>query len=130
MEKNKPYVPLGCEFVSKVLSLIRLEVILFTVLGLAARIGVAYSILKPMNHILESTRQIAEGDFKANLNVEDLGEFQSLGEEINRMVSSVNQYIVDSMTGIWIMMNPFGKILSLNTDVMSFLGGNLEEFIG
>ncbi len=130
LEKNKPFVPLEWEFVSKILGLIKLEVLLFTVLGIGAGIGVAYGILKPMNRIMESAKQIARGDFKAQLKVEDLGEFQPLGHEINRMVSSVNQYMVDSMTGAWIMMDPQGKILSLNTGAMSLLGGNLQEFIG
>ncbi len=130
LEKNKPFVPLEREFVSKILGLIKLEVLLFTVLGIGAGIGIAYGILKPLSRIMESAKQIAEGDFKAQLNVEDLGEFQPLGQEINRMVSSVNQYMVDSMTGAWIMMDPLGKILSLNTGAMSLLGGSLEEFIG
>jgi two-component system, NtrC family, nitrogen regulation sensor histidine kinase GlnL len=130
LEKNKPYVPLEWEFVSKILGLIKLEVLLFTVLGIGAGIGVAYAIIKPMNRIMESAKQIAQGDFKAQLNIDELGEFQPLGKEINRMVSSVNRYMVDSMTGAWIMMDPLGKILSLNTGAMSLLGGNLEEFIG
>ncbi len=130
LEKNKPYVPLEWEYVSKILGLIKLEVLLFTVLGIGAGIGVAYAIIKPMNRIMESAKQIAQGDFKAQLNIDELGEFQPLGKEINRMVSSVNRYMVDSMTGAWIMMDPLGKILSLNTGAMSLLGGNLEEFIG
>ena len=72
LEKNKPFVPLEREFVSKILGLIKLEVLLFTVLGIGAGVGIAYGILKPISRIMESAKQIAKGDFKAQLNVEDL----------------------------------------------------------
>ncbi|QPJ64865.1 MAG: HAMP domain-containing protein [Candidatus Nitrohelix vancouverensis] len=115
---------------------IKLEILVFTVLGCAAGVGIAVAILQPLKRIMLSARQIAEGDFNSMLDPERLNELSALGHDFNRMASSLNKYFMDSVSSGWILMGPSGRIISmdhgaeriLDVDAKRMIGRNAEEF--
>jgi PAS domain S-box-containing protein len=108
----------------------RLEIVGFTLLGAIAGIGIVYAILNPLRKILLGARQIAEGDFSGRLDVKGLDELGILGKDFNLMVTSLNEYFIDSLAGGWILFDPQGKIVSVNRGALNILQCDLEGLIG
>ncbi len=116
--------------INRLLKWTRLEVIGFTVLGGIAGVGIVFAILNPLRKILASARQIAEGDFSSRLDVKGLDELGILGKDFNLMVSSLNDYFVDSMAGGWILFNTNGKIISINRGALNILQCESDDLVG
>ncbi len=108
----------------------RLEVLFFTALGALAGTGIVFAILNPLRKILARARQVAEGDFSSRLNVKDLDELGILGKDFNLMVSSLNDYFVDSMAGGWVLINTEAKIISINRGALNILQCESEDLVG
>ncbi len=116
--------------VNALLSWTRLEILGFTCLGAVAGIGIVYAILNPLRKVLMGARQIAEGDFSGRLDVKELDELGILGKDFNLMVSSLNDYFIDSLAGGWILFNPHGKIVAVNRGALNILQCDSEDLIG
>lgn len=125
-----PFKPIKRAGVDELLVYVKIEVLSFTVLGIIAGIGIAYALLKPLRRIMEGARQVAGGDFTASLETERFGELEPVGKDFNLMVSSLNKYMIDSMSGGWIMMDKAGKIVSVNSGLMALMGCDADDFIG
>lgn len=116
--------------VEQLLKWTRLEVLLFTALGGMAGAGIVFAILNPIRKILTRARQVAEGDFSSRLDVKDLDELGILGKDFNLMVSSLNEYFVDSMAGGWILIDTHGKIISVNRGALNILQCDSDDLVG
>lgn len=128
--KNVSLEPLGQEKIREILGIIKLEILFFTVLGIFSGLGIAYAISKPLKQIMAGARQIAGGDFNAKLEVERFEELAPVGKDFNLMVSSINKYLIDGMSGGWFMLDSTGNIVSLNSGAMAIFGKEAESFIG
>ncbi|QPJ61158.1 MAG: PAS domain S-box protein [Candidatus Nitronauta litoralis] len=117
--------------VDEAMGWIRIEVLAFSVLGVAAGIGVAYAILKPLKRMIRETREAAKGDWENPSGdipgLEDLGD---VGNEFRMALSSLRQNLVDSMAWGWVLMAKSGRIASLNPGAELILGLKANEFIG
>lgn len=109
---------------------IRHEVLIFTFLGGIAGFGIAYAIHRSLGQFAAGTQQLAQGDFSARLEVENLDELGILGKDFNRMVSSLNRYFIDSMTAGWFLLDKTGKIISINPGAQAILGCPADDLIG
>jgi PAS domain S-box-containing protein len=116
--------------VHELLRWIKLEILGFSFLGAVAGIGIVYAILNPLRKILTGARQIAQGDFSGRLDIKGLDELGILGKDFNRMVSSLNEYFIDSMAGGWILLDPHGKIVSVNRGALNIFQCESEDLVG
>jgi len=116
--------------VSELLRWTKLEILGFTFLGAVAGVGIVYAILNPLRKILTGARQIAEGDFSGRLDIKGLDELGILGKDFNLMVSSLNEYFIDSMAGGWILLDPNGKIVSVNRGALNIFQCESEDLVG
>ncbi|MBL4664917.1 MAG: HAMP domain-containing protein [Nitrospinaceae bacterium] len=115
---------------SRLLAWTRFEVLAFTTLGGIAGVGIVFAILNPLRKILDHTRKMAEGDFSSRIDAQGLDELGILGKDFNLMVSSLNDYFVDSMAGGWILLNTEGKIISANRGALNILQCESEDMVG
>jgi PAS domain S-box-containing protein len=122
--------PLAIPEVKDFLYWTKLEIIGFTTLGAWAGVGIVYAILNPLRKVLTEARKIAKGDFSNRLDIKGLDELGILGKDFNLMVSSLNEYFIDSMTGGWILFDPNGKIVSANRGALNILQCESEDLIG
>ena len=116
--------------IGKLLRWTKLEIMGFTSLGGVAGVGIVYAILNPLRKILTSARKIAEGDFSGRLDIKGLDELGILGKDFNRMVSSLNEYFIDSMAGGWVLLDPQGKIVSVNRGALNIFQCESEDLVG
>lgn len=131
MAQNGEFIPTDVLFQARsALRYIKLEVLGFTLLGLAAGLGIAYAILHPLRRLMAGARQAALGDFTARLKVDSLDELGGLGRDFNLIVSSLNKYFVDYLTGGWILIDKTGKLVSINPIALAILGCGAEDVVG
>ncbi len=116
--------------VSRLLAWTRFEVLIFTLLGGIAGVGIVFAILNPLRKILDRARKMAEGDFSSRLDAQGLDELEIIGKDFNLMVSSLNEYFVDNMAGGWILLNTEGKIISANRGALNILQCESEDLVG
>lgn len=115
---------------SRLLKWTKFEVLGFTALGAIAGVGIVFAILNPFRKILARARKMAEGDFSTRLDVQGLDELGILGKDFNLMVSSLNDYFVDSMAGGWILLNTEEKIIFANRGALNILQCESEDLVG
>ncbi len=117
--------------VGEAMGLIRIEVLAFSLLGVAAGSGVAYAILKPLKRIIRETREAAKGDWENTPeDIPGLGDLGEVGNEFRMALSSLRQNMVDSMAWGWVLMAKSGHIASLNPGAELILGLKANDFIG
>ncbi len=116
--------------VRETMSLIRIEVLVFSLLGLAAGLGVAYAILKPLKQMVSDAKKAAEGEWKDPEDVPGLEDLGEVGNEFRMALSSLKQNMVDSMAWGWVLMSKSGHIASLNPGAELILGLNAKDLIG
>lgn len=89
----------------------------------------AYAITLPIRKLTFSAKQIATGDLTRTVHVNTEDEIGALGKSFNAMLSSLNEHIIESMTGGVITINMKGIIVTFNRSAELILGYNSEDVI-
>ncbi len=90
----------------------------------------AYAITLPIKRLTSTARQIATGDLTRTVQVNTEDEIGALGKSFNAMVSSLNEHIIESMTGGVITINMKGVIATFNKSAELILGYNPDDIVG
>ncbi|MFH1776961.1 MAG: ATP-binding protein [Candidatus Omnitrophota bacterium] len=105
---------------------IKVSVIAAVFLGLV----LAYTITIPIKKLTLSTKHITKGDFTKNVQISSEDEVGMLGRSFNEMVRSLNEQIIESMTGGVVTVNLKGKIATFNSAAELILGYDSKDVIG
>lgn len=90
----------------------------------------AYAITLPIKKLTVRTKEIATGDLTKIVQIDSEDEIGALGKSFNTMVSSLNEHIIESMTGGVITINMKGVIIAFNKSAELILDYNSEEVVG
>ncbi len=90
----------------------------------------AYAITLPIKRLTTSAKQIATGDLSRIVQVSSEDEIGALGKSFNAMVLSLNEHIIESMTGGVITINMNGVIATFNKSAELILGYNTYDLVG
>jgi len=90
----------------------------------------AYAITLPIRKLTFSAQQVATGDLTRTVQIGGEDEIGALGKSFNAMVSSLNEHIIESMTGGVITINMKGIIATFNRSAEVILGYNSGEVVG
>jgi len=90
----------------------------------------AYAITIPIKRLTSSAQQVATGDLSRTVQVNTEDEIGGLGKSFNAMVSSLNEHIIDSMTGGVITINMKAMIATFNRSAELILGYDSEKIVG
>lgn len=90
----------------------------------------AYAITLPIKKLTFSANTIATGDLTKTVQINTEDEIGALGKSFNVMVSSLNEHIIESMTGGVITINMKGVVVTFNKSAELILGYDSEEIIG
>ena len=93
-------------------------------------IVLAYAITLPIKRLTSSAKQIATGDLTRTVQINTEDEIGALGKSFNVMVSSLNEHIIESMTGGVITINMKGFIATFNKSAELILGYNTDDIVG
>lgn len=90
----------------------------------------AYAITLPIKRLTSSAKQVATGDLSRTVQINTEDEIGALGKSFNAMVSSLNEHIIESMTGGVITINMKGFIATFNKSAELILGYNTDDIVG
>lgn len=90
----------------------------------------AYAITLPIKRLTTSAKQVATGDLSRIVEINTEDEIGALGKTFNAMVSSLNEHIIESMTGGVITINMKGIIATFNKSAELILGYNTDDLVG
>ncbi len=89
----------------------------------------AYAITLPIKKLTVSAEKIATGDLTRTVELNSEDEIGALGKSFNAMVSSLNEHIIESMTGGVITINMKGMIVTFNKSAELILDYASEEVV-
>jgi len=90
----------------------------------------AVAITRPIKRLTVSAKQVAVGDLTRTVKINTEDEIGALGKSFNAMVSSLNEHIIESMTGGVITINMKGQIVTFNRSAEVILGYDSDEIVG
>jgi len=90
----------------------------------------AYAITLPIKRLTTSAKQVATGDLRRTVQIDTEDEIGALGKSFNAMVSSLNEHIIESMTGGVITINMRGEIVTFNKSAELILGYDSDDIVG
>ncbi|MBZ0253948.1 MAG: PAS domain-containing protein [Candidatus Methylomirabilis sp.] len=95
-------------------------------------IGAALSLvlLAPIAKLRRRALEAARGNFSETFDLSRQDELGSLGSAFNQMVSYVNRYILDSMSGGVMTVDAAGRVTSFNAAAELILGCEASEVLG
>jgi len=99
-------------------------------IALIAGLITAVAITAPIRKLTQSTASIASGDLTREIHVSGEGELAMLGSAFNNMLSSINKYLLQTMSGGVVTIDEKGGITSMSTDAEVILGVSAKDFIG
>jgi PAS domain S-box-containing protein len=102
----------------------------FGVLALFAGLGLAVAITAPIRKLTSDTASIASGDLTRTIHVSGDGEIALLGSAFNNMITTINKYLLQTMSGGVVTINQEGIITSMSADTEVILGINAGELVG
>ncbi|HOO56362.1 MAG TPA: ATP-binding protein [bacterium] len=107
-----------------------IAVVVGGIFSLAIGIVMAYAITAPIRKLTDDTTSIARGDLSRTIHLSGDGEIAMLGSAFNNMLSSINQYLLQTMSGGVVTINDRGEITSISADAEVILGFNARDMIG
>jgi PAS domain S-box len=113
-----------------VIQILEQQVLITSVAAGIFGVILAYAITLPIRRLTFSAKQVATGDLTRTVQINTEDEIGALGKSFNAMVSSLNEHIIESMTGGVITFNMKGKIATFNRSAEVILGFNADEVIG
>jgi PAS domain S-box-containing protein len=109
---------------------VAIAVVLWSVLSLVAGLVLAYTITYPIRRLTSDTASIAKGDLSRTIHLGGEGEIAMLGSAFNDMVSSINKYLLQTMSGGVVTINEKAVITSMSADAEVILGVSAQELVG
>lgn len=105
-------------------------IVFFGGLALLSGLILALTITNPIRRLAAGTAEIARGDLTRTIHLSGDGEIAMLGSAFNNMISSINRYLLQTMSGGVVTINDTGNITSMSTDAEVILGLSAQEFTG
>lgn len=98
--------------------------------ALIAGIILALAVTYPFQELAEKSKKIAQGDLTTDINISGReGEFVQLADAFNQMVTALNKFLLQRLSGCVITIDREGKIMSSNMDTESFLGYTSDDIV-
>ncbi|MEW5945613.1 MAG: ATP-binding protein [bacterium] len=105
-------------------------IIIGAVIAAVTGIALALTITTPIRRLAVGTASIARGDLSRTIFVDGEGEIALLGSAFNEMISSINRYLIQSMSGGVITVNRNKVISTFSADAEIILGYPSNEAVG
>jgi len=117
-------------YINNVIQQLRLEVLIAAVVASLCGIALAIAISRPLQTIVSSAQKIARGDLTSTVELRAESEVEQLGDAFNRMITSLNNHVMEIMSGGSLVLDMDGRIVSANSGMAAILGCQAEELTG
>jgi PAS domain S-box-containing protein len=101
-----------------------------SVLAFVTGLALTLTILIPIRRLAKDTASIARGDLTRAIRLEGSGEIAMLGSAFNEMITSINRYMLQSMSSGVLTISEAGNITSISADAEVILGVTADRVMG
>jgi two-component system sensor histidine kinase AtoS len=110
----------------------QLDVQLLMVAAIAAILafGIAFGVTTPLRAFADRLAAVTSGDLRAPLRLESTPEVEWLAGAFNDALSSMNRYLLQSMSGAIISLHTNGRIIAASPAAEMILGYREDEVLG
>lgn len=116
--------------ISRTMDLLTVIIIVAAFIAFVSGVALAVTVTNPIKKLAEDTAGIARGDLTRSIRLNADGELAMLGTALNEMVTSINRYMLQSMTGGLITINEKEQIIAMSGDAEFILGVNADRVVG
>lgn len=112
-------------------------------LGILIALAISNVIVKPIKELTRATAEISKGNLSARIKVSSKDEIGNLGVAFNKMAEDMSRYqheltvardyadsIITNMLDALVVIDPEGKIMTINNATSELLGYKEDELIG
>lgn len=100
------------------------------VLALVSGLVLAIAITYPIRRLTSDTATIAGGDLTRTIHLGGDGEIALLGSAFNNMLTSLNKYLLQTMSGGVVTINGKAQITTMSADAEVILGLSAQDLVG
>jgi PAS domain S-box-containing protein len=100
------------------------------VLALISGLVLAVAVTAPIKRLTSDTASIARGDLSRTIHMSGEGEIAMLGSAVNNMITSMNKYLLQTISGGVVTINEQGQVISMSADAEVILGLNAGDIVG
>lgn len=126
------YMQHGVSSVETARLLKQLDVQLLMVAAIAAILafGIAFGVTTPLRVFADRLAAVTSGDLRAPLQLQSTPEVEWLAGAFNDALSSMNRYLLQSMSGAIISLHTDGRIIAASPAAEMILGFREDEVVG
>lgn len=114
----------------RLVGVVRLQIAAIALIGAVLGLGIAISVTGPLRAMTRHLGAIAAGDLRGVVETGSTKEVDSLAGAVNEAIRSINRYVLGSMTGAVITLNPEGVVIGSSAAAEATLGYREDEIIG
>ena len=107
-----------------------IQLALIALIAALLAFGIAYGVAMPLRMFAHRLRAFASGDLRDSLSVDATPEVESLAGAFNDALTSMNRYVLQTMTGAVVTLDTQGKVLTSSPAAEIVLGYREEEIVG
>jgi two-component system sensor histidine kinase AtoS len=104
-------------------------VIIAVIAGILA-FGIAFGVTTPLRAFADRLAAVTSGDLRAPLLLESAPEVEWLANSFNEALTSMNRYLLQSMSGAIISLDPSGSIIGASPAAEMILGYREDDLLG
>jgi two-component system, NtrC family, sensor histidine kinase AtoS len=106
------------------------QLLMVAIIAAVLAFGIAFGVTTPLRAFADRLAAVKSGDLSGSLNVQSTPEVEWLAGAFNEALSSVNRYLLQSMSGAIISLNTDGRIIGSSPAAEMILGYREDEIVG
>ncbi|MFQ5841702.1 MAG: PAS domain S-box protein, partial [Thermodesulfobacteriota bacterium] len=108
----------------------RIYVLIGGLVACLSGVVLTYAIKEPIRKLTRGVQSVAQGDLSKSLDLFPQEEINQLVQAYNHMVSSLNQYLLETSAGVVVTINSDGIITTVNPAAETIFDHDARDVVG
>ena len=122
--------PAYSEEATRLLRQLDVQLLMIAVIAAILAFGIAFGVTTPLRAFADRLAAVKSGDLRAPLQLESTPEVEWLATSFNEALTSMNRYLLQSMSGAIISLDAEGTILAASPAAEMILGYREDDIVG
>jgi len=115
---------------TRLLRQLDVQLLMIAVIAAILAFGIAFGVTTPLRAFADRLAAVKDGDLRAPLELESTPEVEWLATSFNEALSSMNRYLLESMSGAIISLDTAGSIIGASPAAEMILGYREDDIVG
>jgi two-component system, NtrC family, sensor histidine kinase AtoS len=115
---------------TRLLRQLDVQLLMIAVIAAILAFGIAFGVTTPLRAFADRLAAVKSGDLRAPLELESTPEVEWLATSFNEALTSMNRYLLQSMSGAIISLDTAGTIIGASPAAEMILGYREDDIVG